>query len=143
MPTSLLRSKNFTKGVPIVEDWRLRGQENYLSNATLYKVQFPEFWQLAYETENPFYQKIAAYAKEQVKKTGKYAELLVGEKVGQFWHEHCEFCWEKAYTHKSCEFYCTQDLYYWICAECFTDFAERFHWQVKPIEELFGQQNNI
>ena len=126
-----------------MEDWRLRGQENYLSNATLYKVQFPEFWQLAYETENPFYQKIAAYAKEQVEKTGKYAELLVGEKVGQFWHEHCEFCWEKAYTHKSCEFYCTQDLYYWICAECFTDFAERFHWQVKPIEELFGQLNNI
>ena len=125
-----------------MDDWRLRGQENYLSNATLYKVQFPEFWQLAYETENPFYQKIAAYAKEQVEKTGKYAELLVGEKVGQFWHEHCEFCWEKAYTHKSCEFYCTQDLYYWICAECFTDFAERFHWQVKPIEELFGQQNN-
>ena len=125
-----------------MEDWRLRGQENYLSNATLYKVQFPEFWQLAYKTENPFYQKIAAYAKEQVEKTGKWEELLMEEKVGQFWHEHCEFCWEKAYTHKSCEFYCTQDLYYWICAECFTDFAERFHWQVKPIEELFGQPND-
>ena len=126
-----------------MEDWRLRGQEDYLSNVTLYKVQLPEFWQLAYETENSFYQKIAAYAKEQVEKTGKWAELLIGEKVGQFWHEHCEFCWEKAYTHKSCEFYCTQDMYYWICAECFTDFAERFHWQVKPVEELFGQPNNI
>ena len=125
-----------------MEDWRLRGQENYLSNATLYKVQFPEFWQLAYKTENPFYQKIAVYAKEQVEKTGKWEELLREEKVGQFWHEHCEFCWEKAYTHKSCEFYCTQDLYYWICAECFTDFAERFHWQVKPIEELFGQPHD-
>ena len=125
-----------------MEDWRLRGQEDYLSNATLYKVQFPEFWQLAYETENPFYQKIAAYAKEQVEKTGKWAELLIGEKVGQFWHEHCEFCWEKAYTHESGVFYCTEDMYYWICEACFLDFAEQFHWDVKPIEELFGQLNN-
>ena len=41
-----------------MDDWRMNGQEKYLSNATLYKVQFPEFWQLAYETKNPFYQKI-------------------------------------------------------------------------------------
>ena len=78
-----------------MEDWRLRGQEEYLSNAILYKVQFPEFWKYAYETKNPFYQKIAVYAKEQVERTGKWNELLEDEKVGQFWHEHCEFCWEK------------------------------------------------
>ena len=125
-----------------MEDWRLSGQEDYLSNATLYKVQFPEFWLLAYETKNPFYQKIAAYANEQVKRTGKWAELLEGVKVGQFWHEHCEFCWEKAYTHESGVFYCTEDMYYWICEACFLDFAEQFHWDVKPIEELFGQPYN-
>lgn len=125
-----------------MEDWRLNGQEDYLSNAILYKVQFPEFWQLAYETKNPFYQKIAAYANDYVKKTSKWADLLEGEKIQQFWHEHCEFCWEKAYTHKTCEFYCTEDLNYWICSECFEDFAVQFHWQVRPIEELFGQPND-
>lgn len=122
-----------------MEDWRLRGQEAYLSNVTLYKVQFPEFWQYAHETKNLFYQRIAAYASNYVKKTGKWAELLEGEKIGQFWHDHCEFCWEEANTHKTSEFYCTEDMCWWICAECFHDFAEQFHWEVKPIEELFGQ----
>lgn len=121
----------------------MSGQEDYLLNATLYKVQFPEFWQLSYETKNPFYQKIAAYANEQVKRTGKWTELLEREKVGQFWHEHCEFCWEKAYTDKQCVFYCTKDLHRWVCSECFEDFREQFHWQVRPVEELFGQPDNI
>ena len=124
-------------------DWRLRGQEDYLSNAVLYEVQFPEFWQFAYETKNSFYQKIAAYANEQVGRTGKQAALPEGEKIGQFWHEHCEFCWEKAYTHKTCKFYCTEDMYYWICTACFQDFAKQFHWQVRPVEELFRQPDGI
>ena len=122
-----------------MEDWRLRGQEDYLSNTTLYKIKFPEFWQLAYKTKNPFYQKIAADANEYVARTGKWAEFLEGEKIGQFWHEHCEFCWEKAYTHATCEFYCTADMRYWICAECFTDYAEKFHWKAGSVEELFPQ----
>ena len=83
-----------------MEEWRLRGQENYLSNVTLYRVQFPEFWKYSYETKNPFFQKIAEYANDYVKRTGKWAELLEGEKIQHFWHEHCEFCWEKAYTNK-------------------------------------------
>ena len=41
-----------------MDDWRLRGQEDYLSDATLYRVQFPEFWKLAYESKNRFYQKM-------------------------------------------------------------------------------------
>ena len=126
-----------------MEDWRLRGQEDYLSNATLYRVQFPEFWKCAYETKNPFYQKISAYANDYVKKTGKWAELLEGETIQRFWHEHCAFCWEKVYTDKPCVFYCTEDLHYWICEKCFDDFSEQFHWQVNPIEELFGQQHCI
>ena len=44
-----------------MEDWRLRGQEDYLSNATLYRVQFPHFWKYAYETKNSFYQKKCNY----------------------------------------------------------------------------------
>ena len=119
-----------------MDDWRLRGQEDYLSNATLYRVRFPEFWQLAYKSKNRFYQKIADDANAYVKRTGKGAAFLDGEEVRHFWHEHCEFCWEKAYTDKACEFYCTEDFYYWICAECFHDFADQFHWKVKPVEDL-------
>ena len=121
-----------------MEDWRLRGQENYLSNVTLYRVHFPEFWQHAYKPKNLFYQKIVADAHDHVKMTGNGAEFLEGEKVQEFWHEHCDFCHEKANTHTACEFYCTADLCHWICAECFKDFAEQFHWQVKPAEELFN-----
>ena len=28
-------------------DWRFNGQEDYLSNKTLYKITFPEFWEIA------------------------------------------------------------------------------------------------
>ena len=125
-----------------MEDWRLRGQEDYLSNATIYKVRFPEFWQLSYAEENTFYQKIAAYAHDYVQKTGKWTEYLEDEKIQQFWHEHCEFCWEKACTQEAGVFYCTEDMNYWICEACFCDFVEQFHWKVKPIEELYGRTNN-
>ena len=90
-----------------MDDWRLRGQEDYLSNATLYRVRFPEFWQLAYKSKNRFYQKIADDANADVTRTGKGAAFLVGEEVRHFCLDHCEFCWEKAYTDKVCEFYCT------------------------------------
>lgn len=120
-----------------MSDWRLNGQEEYLSNITLYKVTFPEFWETAYRNKNTFYQKIARYAERVVAKTNRWAEYLDGDKIQHFWHEHCEFCWEKALTDKNCEFYCTEDMSYWICAECFRDFREKFSWQVKSAEELF------
>ena len=63
-------------------------------------------------------------------------EFLDGEKIQHFWHEHCDFCWEKALTDNHSTFYCTEDFKYWICEECFEDFKNRFHWSVKPMEEL-------
>lgn len=125
-----------------MRDWRLNGQEEHLSNATLYKVTFPEFWETAYRDKNAFYQKIARYARRHVEATGRGGEFLEGEQIQRFWHEHCEFCWEKATTDKPCVFYCTEDLYYWICEECFNDFCEQFHFQVKPAEELFPRLNS-
>lgn len=118
----------------LVEDWRLRGQEAYLKNAVLYRVVFPEFWEKAYREKNVFYQKIAQYAQKHVAQTNRGHEYLQGEKVQHFWHEHCEFCWEKALTDKECKFYCTEDMGYWICSECFHDFCEQFNWQVKSTE---------
>lgn len=120
-----------------MSDWRLREQEAYLSNAKLYKVTFPEFWEAAYKDKNPFYQKIARYANQFVAATNRGHEYLDGDKIQHFWHEHCDFCWEKALTDKPCEFYCTKDLACWICTECFNDFKEQFHWSVRPTEELF------
>ena len=85
----------------------------------------------------PFSKKIEQYAKKHVEATNRGHEFLEGEKVQHFWHEHCEFCWEKALTDKACTFYCTEDMYHWICEECFSDFREKFAWQVKSAEDLF------
>ena len=48
-------------------------------------------------------------------------------------HDHCEFCWAKFADYDGCLHagYATDDLYYWICNECFHDFKERFQWKVK------------
>ena len=46
-----------------MSDWRLNGQEEYLSNKTLYKITFPAFWEAAYKDKNAFFQKIERYAK--------------------------------------------------------------------------------
>lgn len=120
-----------------MSDWRLNGQEAYLSNINMYHIVFPEFWETAYKDKNMFYQKIEQSAKRYVEQTMRGREFLEGDKVQHFWHKHCEFCWEKAMTDKPCEYYCTKDMYHWVCAECFQDFKEKFGWTVKPAEELF------
>jgi len=111
-----------------------------LSGVTLYKVTFPEFWETAYRDRNEFYWRIEEYANTTVERTGKWQELLEGEKIQRFWHQHCEFCWEKALTYEPATFYCTEDMYHWICGECFRDFKKQFHWQVRPAEELLEKK---
>ena len=44
-------------GGAFMDDWRLDGQEAYLSNKTLYKITFPEFWEIAYKDKNTFFKK--------------------------------------------------------------------------------------
>ena len=119
-----------------MSDQRLNGQEKYLSNKTLYKITFPEFWETAYRDKNAFFQVIEKDAKNFVESTNRGHEFLEGEKIQHFWHEHCEFCWEKALTDKECSFYCTEDMRYWVCEECFNDFKEKFNWEEKSVEEL-------
>lgn len=114
-----------------------RGQEKNLSNATLYRVSFPEFWETAYAGKNAFFQKVAQDATRFVECANRGHEFLEGDKIQHFWHEHCAFCWEKALTDKACEFYCTEDMKHWICAGCFRDLHEKFNWQVRPAEDLF------
>ena len=126
-----------TRGALFVTDWRLNGQEEYLTNKTFYKIIFPEFWKTSYDNQNIFYQKILSYAKKCAETTNHEQEFLKDENIQHFWHEHCEFCWEKALTDQKCTFYCTEDMRYWICEKCFHDFAEKFNWTVKPAEDLF------
>ncbi len=86
-------------------DWRLMGQERYLRGAAL--------------------------------------ELRDYERRSDSWeHDHCEFCQRKFMTAGSGDpgarthGYTTTDDhergagYYWICEDCFADFADRFGWQV-------------
>ena len=119
-----------------MSDWRLRNQEKYLSGVTLYKVSFPDFWKVAYRDKNAFYQNLLHYAERFVAENDRGAEYLDGEKIQHFWHEHCDFCWEKALTDEDCTFYCTEDMKCWVCAECFLDFREKFDWKERSAEEL-------
>lgn len=119
-----------------MEDWRLRGQEDYLSGATFCKVTFPDFWQRAWREKNRFYQKIEADGRRYVEATGRAREYLEGEKIRLFWHEHCEFCWDKVMTDDTKEFYCTEDLHRWVCPECFRDFREKFRFREGTAEDI-------
>jgi len=51
-------------------------------------------------------------------------------------HDHCEFCWvEFAGTDVKDalhEGYATEDLYRWVCPECFEDMRERFQFELLP-----------
>jgi hypothetical protein len=80
-------------------DWRLQGQERYLSGAKLAYRRYRRY------PKNPDWD-----------------------------HDHCEFCWAKFMLEERPdvfqEGYCTLDEYRWICSKCFTDFRERFHWEV-------------
>lgn len=129
---------NVSKGIKNMEqDWRLKGQQKYLKDVVLYRIVFPQFWSKAFADKNEFYQSILRSAKNHVKTFPKTKEYLEGEKIQLFWHEHCEFCWEKAMTNMECEFYCTKDMKHWICQECFNDFKDKFGWIVKSADELF------
>ena len=119
------------------QDWRLNGQEEYLKDVVLYKIVFPEFWAKAFADKNEFYQSILRYAENHVKAFPDTKAYLEGEKIQLFWHEHCDFCWEKAMTNTECEFYCTKDMRHWICKECFEDFKDKFGWIVKSADDLF------
>ena len=52
-------------------------------------------------------------------------------------HDHCSFCWaefaEDDRPEVLHEGYATQDDYYWICVECFSDFKEMFAWTVTEV----------
>ncbi len=119
-----------------MDDWRLKGAKDYWFNKTLYKIVFPAFWEVSYKNKNAFYKKVEQDAKKFVRTMHRGHEFLEGEKIQHFWHEHCNFCWEKALTDTLCTFYCTDDMQYWVCEKCFYDFKERFNWQEKDMKEL-------
>ena len=123
-----------------MDDWRLRGQEEYLKDLAFYKVRFPDFWKKAYADKNAFFQMISAEAHRFVVQMQQGEDYLEGEKIQDFWHEHCEFCWEKATTDMECVFYCTKDMRYWVCPDCFNDFKKSFGWVEKNSTELFDEQ---
>ena len=50
-----------------MSDWRLNGQEEYLSNKTLYKITFPAFWETAYKDKNAFFKKSNDMPKNMLK----------------------------------------------------------------------------
>lgn len=112
------------------EDYRLCDQNEYLIEKEFYKVSFPEFWIKSYNTKNEFYEKVLNLAKKHVESFPETKGYLEGDKIQLFWHEHCEFCYEKALTNEKHVFYCTKDFEHWVCEKCFTDFKDKFRWKV-------------
>lgn len=91
-------------------DWRNRGQEEYLKNIKLRKKKFksnmPLFLSASDDPRN-------------------YND-----------HEHCDFCFKKimencdGVEYCTIEGYCTLDEKTWICDECFNEFKKEFNWVV-------------
>jgi hypothetical protein len=94
------------------DEWRLTDQEDYLQGITLVRRTYRQ-WSETWD------------------------------------HDHCQFCWAKfmprgveppegdeepihreGYT--NVDVTGQQDHYWWICEECFEDFADRFAWTVRP-----------
>lgn len=119
-----------------LDDWRIKGNEDYLNNLTLYKIKFPEFWKKSCQLKNTFYKMVVSKGEELVRRGTTNKRYLEKGRIHHIWHEHCELCWEKALTSKCCTFYCTKDFQHWICQECLNDFKDKFYWTVKSGDEL-------
>ncbi|MDL2302570.1 hypothetical protein LJC58_09485 [Lachnospiraceae bacterium OttesenSCG-928-D06] len=92
------------------DDWRIRGQEDYLTGVPLIHKRFKsKLPKVLMPDDDP----------------RKYSD-----------HEHCDFCWHKFMEdckdkdNCSTDGYCTLDERIWICEECFKDFKEKFRWTV-------------
>ena len=65
----------------------------------------------------------------------KYLDKVVLEKseYNLSEHNHCEFCW---YEFIGGDIgYTTEDKYYWICEQCFSDFYNDFKWALNKSEK--------
>lgn len=66
--------------------------------------------------------------------SGKHLRFRNFVKASDWEHEHCCFCTKKIM--EDCQDiddcttsgYSTLDNYYWICADCYADFKEKFKW---------------
>lgn len=122
-----------------MSDWRLRGQENWLAGKTLYQIVFPDFWGKAYREQNDFFRKMTEGPVTYVKENGRWQRIGEREASPMDWHEHCDFCWEKAKLDKAGTFYFTGDMRHCVCEECFRDFCEQFRWKVLDGEALVAR----
>lgn len=91
-----------------LNDWRIRGQEDYLVGVPLIRKQFKSnLPPILMPDDDP----------------RKYHD-----------HEHCDFCWHKfmedcrGVEDCSTDGYCTLDERIWICEKCYNDFKEKFKW---------------
>ena len=78
-----------------MDDWRLRGQEEYLKGLPLYKVSFPEFWQKAYDEKNTFYQMISDEAHRFVDQMQRGEEYLKEKRFSIFGMSTASFAGRK------------------------------------------------
>ena len=117
-----------------MEDWRIIKEiEQFYMGLELNKITFPNFWVEEYEKKGKFYKHIKDDAEKFIEKYDRGKEYLIGDKIQDFWHTHCDFCTETITTRDKRECYCTDDYSIWICKKCFDDFSQKFGFKIKSI----------
>ena len=112
-----------------MKDWRLEGSSALnLKNQTFKKIIFPDFWNKAYAEKNDFFQSIKLDGEMFVEKYGRGKEFLVGDKIQDFWHEHCVLCTDKITTRDNRVCFCADNYSTWVCQTCYEDFKAHFNW---------------
>ncbi len=119
-----------------MKDLRLTDQKQYIYNAKLFKITFPEFWIQAYKNKNNFFDYVFKEAKQFIDKGISSANYLKDDLCKILWERHCEFCFKKITILSNKECYCTVDCFNWICADCYEDFKDQFNWQVNEVQDI-------
>lgn len=110
--------------------------ENQLKQAELLKIEFPLFWNNAYNNKNRFFYLVFDEAKQFVEILGLDEKYLKEDNCIELWERHCEFCFEKITTNIKKVCYCTIDCVNWICDECYNKYKDEFEWKVVKVHDI-------
>jgi hypothetical protein len=94
------------------QDWRLTGQEEYLSGITLRRM--------------PYFRWSESWDHDHCDFCG--AEFMTPEDTPEGYEHAGKPIQHEGYTNEGVAG--RKDHYWWVCGECFEDFSERFRWTV-------------
>ncbi len=122
-------------------DWKLNEEDEAelrrtTRGAAFLRMKFPAFWTRAFRLKNNFYRYVFDEAKRHVQLLGEYGEYLNDGRFAEIFHRHCCFCFGTIALNDIGEFYCSKDGAYWVCKQCFDDFADKFEWHAADARDI-------